>query len=122
MELTELAKAASTAVLWGLDKAAEGALQQIGVKIFEFLKRRFQGQLQSEKVKKDTNLLEAFIISEAHKDNKFKESLEQLVIQFQQVQQQSNAKVSQNTAEGVNINADRNQGVVIGQQNTNFRQ
>lgn len=122
MGLTELAQAASTAVIWVLDKTAGGGLQQVGIQIFEFLKRRFEGKLQLEQAKENPELLNALIITEASSDNEFKESLEQLVIRFEQVQQQSGAKVIQNTTEGVNMNVDHNQGNMVGQQYNNFRQ
>ncbi|MGB3642148.1 MAG: hypothetical protein WBA39_31900 [Rivularia sp. (in: cyanobacteria)] len=123
MGLTELAQAASAAVIWILDKTAGGALQQVGVKIFEFLKIRFKGKLELEQAKENPELLNALIITEAVTDNEFKESLEQLVIKFEQVKQQSSAEV-QNTAEDVKIRIENVTGSAVlgqGQQTNNFR-
>ena len=85
------------------------------------MKRRFKGKLELEQAKENPELLNALIITEASSDHEFKESLEQLVIKFKQVQQQTTSKVIQNTSEGVNINAEHNQGNVVGQQTNNFR-
>lgn len=96
-----------------LDKATGGALEKAGVDVMEFLKARFRGRLNLEQAREESKLLEAAIVSEAQQDVKFREDLEKLITEFQQVQNISN--VSQNTQSGVNVNVNSNPGTVIGQ-------
>jgi hypothetical protein len=110
MELSVLALQAANIALWAIDKTAGGALEKAGTDVLRFLVNRFQGKLQI--AKSERNLLEAAILGEAEWDNKFKEDLERLVTQYQQIQ---NTSVSQTTQSGVNVNVNNNPGTVIGQ-------
>jgi hypothetical protein len=51
-------------------------------------------------------------VSEAEWDGAFRNNLEKLVNQYQQIQ---NNSISQNTQSGVNVNVGNNPGTVIGQ-------
>jgi len=115
MLLSELATVTTGIALYVLDKTTGGALEEVGVQILRLLKAKFQGKPIIEKAKEDPKLLEAAIITEASRDSNFRNNLETLVVKFQKIQNTS-AKVIQNTASGVNINSERNQGTVIGQQ------
>ncbi len=114
MDLSVLAVQAVNIALYAIDKATGGALEKAGADVLEFLKVKFQGRLQVERVKEEPKLLEAAIVSEGELDKKFKEDLEQLVTRYQQIQ--NNLNVSQNTESGVNLNVNNNPGTVIGQQ------
>ncbi|MBE9141133.1 hypothetical protein IQ254_28695 [Nodosilinea sp. LEGE 07088] len=111
MELSVLALQAANIALWAIDKVSGGALEKAGADVLEFLTKRFQGKLQVRGTKPE--LLEAAILSEAEWDGEFRNSLEKLVNQYQQIQ---NNSVSQNTQSGVNVNVGNNPGTVIGQQ------
>lgn len=119
MDLSVLAAQAVTIVLYALDKATSGALEKAGADILDFLKARFRGRVSLDKAKQEHKFLEAAIIDEAHLDRQFKEDLESLVSQFQQIQSvQNTSTVTQNTQSGVNLNVNSNTGTVIGQQTT----
>ncbi|MBD2311474.1 hypothetical protein H6G20_07355 [Desertifilum sp. FACHB-1129] len=111
MELSVLALQAANIALWAIDKVSGGALEKAGADVLEFLTKRFQGKLQVRGTKPE--LLEAAILSEAEQDGEFRNNLEKLVNQYQQIQ---NNSVSQNTQSGVNVNVWNNPGTVIGQQ------
>ena len=112
MELSVLALQAVNIALYAIDKVSGGALEKAEADVLGFLEKRFQGKLQIEK--SEPKLLEAAILSEAEWDRKFQEDLERLVTHYQQIQNSSN--VSQSTKSGVNINVDKNSGMVVGQQ------
>ncbi|MEI6329639.1 MAG: hypothetical protein WCP16_10435 [Pseudanabaena sp. ELA645] len=112
MELSFLAFQAVKIAFESIDKASGGALEKAGANILDFLVKRFQDKLQING--SEPKLLEAAILSEAERDNKFQEDLSKLVNQYQKIQNISN--VSQNTNSGVNFNG-VNEGTVIGQQN-----
>ncbi|MCG9885256.1 MAG: hypothetical protein MH825_06715 [Cyanobacteria bacterium] len=112
MELSLLALQATNIALWAIDKASGGALEKAGADILGFLAKRFRGRLQIDQ--SEAKLLEAAILSEAECDSEFQQDLEKLVTYYQQIQNHS--QVSQSTSSGVNINADKNSGTIIGQQ------
>ncbi|MGG6238893.1 hypothetical protein ACQ4N7_09645 [Nodosilinea sp. AN01ver1] len=112
MESSVLALQAVNIALWAIDKVSGGALEKAGADVLSFLAGRFQGKLQIEK--SEPKLLEAAILSEAEWDSNFKEDLERLVTNYQQIQ--NSFRVSQSTESGVNINVDNNSGKVVGQQ------
>jgi 2Fe-2S type ferredoxin len=119
MDLSVLAAQAVTIVLYTLDKATGGALERAGSDVLDFLKARFQGRVQLDKARREHKLLETVILDEARLDGQFKEDLERLVTQFQQIQSvQNTSNVTQNTQSGVNLNVNSNTGTVIGQQTT----
>jgi hypothetical protein len=112
MELSVLALEAVRIALYTLDKVSGGALEKAGGNVLDFLLKRFQGRVSIEK--SESKLLEAAILSEASRDSNFKEDLERLVTQYNQIQNTS--YVSQSTESGVNLNVDKNSGTVVGQQ------
>ncbi|WP_066382115.1 hypothetical protein [Anabaena sp. CA = ATCC 33047] len=114
MELSILALQAVNIALYAIDKATGGVLEKAGADVLDFLKTRFKDRLQIESAKHQPKLLEAAIVSEAESDKEFKEYLERLVTQYNQLQNTSN--ISQNTASGVNLNVNNNPGTIIGQQ------
>ncbi|MFM8927824.1 MAG: hypothetical protein ACKOFA_06505, partial [Rhodoluna sp.] len=117
MDMSTLAAQAVTIVLYALDKATGGALEKAGGDVLDFLKARFRGRVSLDKAKQEHNILEAAIIDEAQSDRLFKEDLESLVTQFQQIQSiQNTSNITQNTQSGANLNVHSNTGTVIGQQ------
>lgn len=112
MELSVLALQAVNIALYAISKVSDGALEKAGADVLGFLAKRFQGKVQIDK--SEPKLLEAAILSEAAWDSKFKEDLERLVTHYQQIQ--SFPHISQTTKSGVNINVDKNSGMVVGQQ------
>jgi 2Fe-2S type ferredoxin len=119
MDLSALTTQAVTIVLYTLDKATGGALERAGADVLDFLKARFRGRVHLDKAKQDHKFLEAAIIDEARLDGQFKEDLEGLVTQFQQIQSaQNTSNVTQSTQSGVNLNVNSNTGTIIGQQTT----
>lgn len=107
-----LANATVNIVLYMLDKTTGGALEEVGVQILQYLKTQFQGTFKLDQVKKDPELLKAAILDKALENKNFKSDLEQLVINFQKIEN-NNANVIQNNNSGVNISA--NDSNVIGQ-------
>jgi hypothetical protein len=114
MDLSVLALQAVNIAIYLIDKATSGALEKAGADLLDFLKTRFQGRLQIERIKEEPQLLQAAIVSESESDRKFQEDLERLVIQYQQGQNTFN--VSQSTESGVNANINNNTGTFIAQQ------
>jgi hypothetical protein len=95
-----------------LNKVTDGALNEVGVQILQYLITKFQGNFQLDKVKEDPGILEVTVLDKALKDQNFKNELEQLVLKFKKIDNQT-AKVIQNTQSGVNINAENSK--VVGQ-------
>ncbi|XHR83468.1 MAG: hypothetical protein ACFKPT_03595 [Gloeotrichia echinulata GP01] len=109
---TQLAAETAKIVFYALDKVTGGALEEVGVQILQYLKSQFKETLKLDQVKKDPDLLKTTILEKAIEDQNFKSDLEQLVVKFQKLENNS-AKVIQNTQSGVNINAENSK--VIGQ-------
>jgi ferredoxin len=119
MDLSSLAAQAVTIVLYTIDKAAGGALEKASADVLDFLKSRFRDRVSIDQAKQDRKFLEAAIIDEAQLNKEFKEDLEKLVTQFQQVPSvQNTSTVTQNAGSGVNLSVNSNTGTIIAQQTT----
>jgi hypothetical protein len=86
MDLSSLTDQAVIIALYTIDKAAGGALEKASADVLDFLKSRFRGRVSIDQAKQNKELLEAVIVEEARLDQQFKNDLERLVTQFQQVQ------------------------------------
>ncbi|PSR17930.1 hypothetical protein C8255_09960 [filamentous cyanobacterium CCP3] len=112
MELTVLALQAANIATWAIDKASGGALERAGADVLDFLKNKFQNKLQIGSMSPE--LIQAAILSKAKQDEHFKNKLEGLVKQFNQIR---SASVSnQETDSGVNVSFNNSSGVSINQQ------
>ena len=118
MALSEsaLATAAVLVIRSVMSNMANGASEEVGAKLINFLQSRLQVVLKPQQVKQEQKQLEGVILNRARIDNEFKNELEQLVNEFQKSlsseanYEQSDININQQNISGPAIGINNNVG------------
>lgn len=113
---TALATAAVLVVRSIMSNMANGASEEVGAKLINFLQSRLQIILKPQQVKREHKQLEGVILNKARTDAEFKNELEQLVNEFQRSlnseanYEQSDVSINQQNISGPAIGINNNVG------------
>src|SRR4028119_2839 len=125
MELLELGALTVKFVRFLIEQTTGGALQELGAQFLHVIQARLgRSRPELEEAVKNPQLLdelEAEIVDAASLDSNFKNTLESLIEQLKQ-EQQNATRYNQTTNSGFNQQINTNLGTAIGQQNNFHRQ